>query len=244
MSGSAIDARVNAEPVCADLADVAPVPASAPAALAPSTTSPRPAMTRPLPSAAMPVGRPMQTSGLERLQLFGHRALAETSYQLRRVGGATFAGCAAVAIATIVFINTNLPQGAALTALKSDLARLTPSGNGAVAPGPTGAMLASLPPRTEAPSLVAKILEEAKATGVELPRGQYEFVPARDGVAARYRMTFPVQASYPKIREFMDRTLVALPAVAIEGLRIERKNVGDDSVDAELKLAAFVRSDP
>ena len=105
-------------------------------------------------------------------------------------------------------------------------------------------MLASLPPRADAPNVVAKILEEAKAAGVDLPRGQYEYVPARDGVAARYRMTFPVRASYPRIREFMDRTLVALPAVAVEGLRIERKKVGDDSVDAELKLAAYVRSDP
>ncbi len=104
--------------------------------------------------------------------------------------------------------------------------------------------MASLPARAEVPSVVAKILEEAQASGVELPRGQYEYMPARDGVAARYRMTFPVRATYPKIREFMDRTLVALPAVAIEGLRIERKNVGDDSVDAELKLSAYVRSDP
>ena len=68
-------------------------------------------------------------------------------------------------------------------------------------------------------------------------------MPARDGVAARYRMSFPVTASYPKLREFMDRTLLALPAVAVEGLRVERKNVGDDTVDAELKLAVYVRSE-
>jgi len=35
-----------------------------------------------------------------------------------------------------------------------------------------------------------------------------------------------------------------MPAVAVEGLRVERKSVGDDSVDAELKLSAFVRSEP
>jgi hypothetical protein len=92
--------------------------------------------------------------------------------------------------------------------------------------------------------MVSKILEEARATGIDLPRGQYEYVPARDGMAARYRMTFPVHATYPQIRQFMDRALVAMPALAIEGMRIERKNVGDDSVDAELKLSAYVRTDP
>jgi hypothetical protein len=41
----------------------------------------------------------------------------------------------------------------------------------------------------------------------------------------------------------MDRTLVALPAVAVEGLRVERKAVGEPGVDAELRLSAYVRSD-
>ena len=192
----------------------------------------------------MPIGRPTQASALERIELLGNRALAEVSYRMRRVGAATLAGSAALVTATIVFVASNVPQSAAVTALKSEVVRPVAPGNGATPANPTGAMLASLPSRTEAPAVVAKILEEAQASGVELPRGQYEYVPARDGVAARYRMTFPVRASYPKIREFMDRTLVALPAVAIEGLRIERKNVGEDSVDAELKLSAYVRSDP
>ena len=55
------------------------------------------------------------------------------------------------------------------------------------------------------------------------------------------RMTFPIHAGYPQLRNFMDRTLLALPSVAVEGLRIERKNVTDETVDAELKLSAFVR---
>ena len=194
-------------------------------------------------AAAMPVGQPAPASTLDRIQVYTNRALAETAYQLRRLGTATVVGIAAVVAAATLFIANNLPQGAAVAALKSQLLRMGPVPTGAALAPPGGAILAALPPRGDAPNVVAKILEEARASGVELPRGQYEYVPARDGVAARYRMTFPVRASYPKLREFMDRTLVALPAVAVEGLRIERKNVGDDSVDAELKLNAYVRSD-
>jgi hypothetical protein len=102
--------------------------------------------------------------------------------------------------------------------------------------------LATLPRREDAPAVIDRVLQEARAAGVDLPRGQYEFLPARDGIAARYSMTFPIHASYPQLRQFMDRTLLALPAVAVEGLRIERKDVGADSVDAELKLSLFVRS--
>lgn len=215
------------------------------AAIVDAPPAARPLAAKVLPGAApaMPISRVAATSALDRIQYISNRALAETLYQARRLGAATLTGIVAVVIAASVFLANNLPQGAAVAALKSQLAHLAPITKG-VASGPmASSVLAALPPRGEAANIVAKILEEARASGVELPRGQYEYVPARDGVAARYRMSFPVHASYPKLREFMDRTLVALPAVAVEGLRIERKAVGDDSVDAELKLSAYVRSE-
>ena len=237
MSAHLVESGDHKEPAPADLETA--IPAVLPA----STEAPGPAMRR-VSATLLPLGPATQPAALERIHWVGNRALGELTYQLRRLGTATLAGCVAITIAVIVFITGNLPQVSANAALKDELARLSPSSKHPPGAGPTGAGLASLPPRAEAPDVVAKILEEAEASGVELPRGQYEYIPARDGVAARYRMTFPVNATYPKIRAFMDRTLVAMPAVAIEGLRIERKNVADDSVDAELKLSAYVRSDP
>jgi len=183
------------------------------------------------------------TAALQSIQNSVSRSLAEVAYRVRRLGLAATAGIAAVVLAATLFIAGNLPQSAAVAALKGQLLRLTPIGPGAPVAATGGLSLASLPPRGDAPGVVGKILEEATASNVQLPRGQYEYVPARDGVAARYKMTFPLHASYPAIREFMDRTLLALPAVAVDGLRIERKNVGDDTVDAELKLSAYVRSE-
>ena len=190
------------------------------------------------------VAQPTAQAALDRAQRAGSRALAEVAYRMRWLGTATLVGCATLVLAATLFIANNLPQSAAVAALRGQLVRLAPLlHSGAVAVPLSATALSALPPRAEAPNIVAKILEEARASGVELPRGQYEYVPARDGVAARYRMTFPVRASYPKLREFMDRTLVALPAVAVDGLRVERKNVGDESVEAELKLSAYVRSE-
>ncbi len=212
-------------------------PAIRPATPAIAATAPVPGQWQ-----SMPVGQANGPSALERIQFYGNRALAETLYQARRLGAATIAGVAAVVLAVTLFIANNLPQGSAIAALKGQLAQLAPVAKSA--PGPlSAAALAALPPRGQAPEIVAKILEEARAAGVELPRGQYEYLPARDGVAARYRMTFPVQATYPQLRAFLDRTLVALPAVAVEGMRIERKAVGEPGVEAELRLSAFVRSD-
>ena len=202
-----------------------------------------PVPLRPVVAAAVPATTGSASTALVRARLVGTQALAHAGYQLRRLGTTTLAGITAMVTALTVFLAYNLPQGHALTVLQGQLARLATSGATA-ATTPNGATLASLPPRREAPEVVAKVYEEARAAGIDLPRGQYEYIPARDGVAARYRMTFPVHAGYPQIRSFLDRTLIALPAVAVEGLRIERKSVGDGAVEAEVKLAAYVRGEP
>ena len=215
----------------ADSNAVAPV-AVAPAAQAGSSRTPVSAT----PSSAQ--------QALDRLQYFSSRALAQSAYALRRVGTTGLAGLALLVAAIVLFMANNLPQSSAILALKAQVMRLAPLGKATVVAPGGGTVLAALPPRDDAPTVVSKVLEQADAAGVELARGQYEYMPARDGVAARYRMTFPVRTTYPKLRNFMDRTLIALPAVAVEGLRVERKNVGDETVDAELKLSAYVRSEP
>ena len=236
MSNPATGAHVSQEAEPAEWMAAAVVPAATPSAAV--------ASLRPVPSAPVPVAGAGASSALAQIQSRSRLLLAEAAYRLRRMGATTLAGGAAMATAATLFIASNLPQGAAVASLQGELARLPSTAGGAITVTSAGAMLDSLPPRAEAPDVVAKVYEEARAAGVELPRGQYEYVPARDGVAARYRMTFPVHATYPQIRSFLDRTLIAMPAVAVEGLRIERKSVGDGGVDAEVKLAAYVRSEP
>jgi hypothetical protein len=203
-----------------------------------------PEVPLPAPAAQHPLERLTAHQALERLQSLGGRALAESAYQLRRVGAAGLTGLALLVAAVVLFVANNLPQSSAIAALRGQIVRLAPIAKTPLVAAPGAAVLASLPQRDDAPTVVEKVLAQADAAGVELARGQYEFVPARDGVAARYRMTFPVHTSYPKLRDFMDRTLAALPAVGVESLRIERKKVGDEEVDAELKLSAYVRSEP
>ena len=230
MSASTIDA--GEELAAAPRSVAVPSPLAAPHAMPAPLRSTHPGLAPVAGGSAAAVGRARELGG---------RALDQVVYGLRRLGTATLAGIASLAAAATVFVAYNMPQSAAVSALQAEMAHAPKA---ATATTPNGVSLSSLPPRSEAPEVVAKIYEEAKAAGVVLPRGQYEYVPPRDGVAARYRLTFPVHASYPQIRGFLDRTLIALPAVAVEGLRIERKTVGDGSVDAEVKFAAYVRGEP
>ena len=243
MSPTTFDAEADEE-LGSREAVSAPARGPAPAAVVShATPAPRavPSPLRPVNGNLAPAAGAGSASAVGPVRDFGSRIVDYTGYQLRRLGSATLAGIVALVAAATIFIAYNMPQGVAVKTLEAEVAH-APKVAPAVAPN--GATLASLPLRSEAPDVVAKVYEEARAAGVELPRGQYEYVPPRDGVAARYRLTFPVHATYPQIRGFLDRTLIALPAVAVEGLRIERKTVGDDSVDAEVKLAAYVRGDP
>jgi hypothetical protein len=202
-----------------------------------------PARSAPLPPPPLAVPNPGSAGAVQRVEGFVNRAAALSAYRLRRVGPAGAAGIVLFIGAVSLFMASNLPQVRAVSSLQSQIAHTAHVSSTAPVTA-DGAPLSELPARADAPAIVGKVLEQARASGIDLERGQYEFVAARDGVAARYRMTFPVHTSYVNLRHFMDQTLIALPAVAVEALRVERKSVGDDSVDAELRLSAYVRSDP
>jgi hypothetical protein len=205
---------------------VAPVQAESPA---------RPVPARPLQAsaAAMPASR--------RLQGAVSRAVAEVSYRITRVGSAGLTGLVLISIAIATFIMVNLPQRASIESLRAAAAQPAATGGAGIAAAQVGKVLTGLPPRSGAPEVLEKILAQAKDAGVELERGKYEFVPSRDGVAAHYRVELPVKTTYPQLRTFMDKTLLALSGVGVEGLRIERKSIGDARIEAEVKLAIYVK---
>ena len=178
----------------------------------------------------------------QRIQINLGRAVEEVRYRAGRVGSLGMIGIALAVGALATLVALALP-------LRDSISQLREVQSHPQSAGPTSTqalhemtqVLASFPARSGAPEVMEKILAQATAAGVELPRGQYEFIADREGVAAHYRVSLAIKTGYPQLRDFMDRTLLALPGVGIESLRIERKNVGDDTIEAELKLAIFVK---
>jgi Tfp pilus assembly protein PilO len=101
-----------------------------------------------------------------------------------------------------------------------------------------------LPARAELPALTEKIVAAASAAGIALERGTYDLAPTRTGRLVRVRMTFPVHARYPDIRRFVDATLATIPGAAVDGLRLERKDIAAAEVDANIRFALYLRSSP
>jgi Tfp pilus assembly protein PilO len=102
--------------------------------------------------------------------------------------------------------------------------------------------LRNLPERTEVPQLLNVLLKQADAAQLTIDTAKYEISAAKAGGLVRYRLSFPVDGPYPKVRQFLDATLNAMPALAIEDLSITRKAIADPTIEAQIHMTIFTRS--
>jgi hypothetical protein len=206
------------------------------------------AMPMPAPQPTLAPPAPMQHAiKLPARKLAGTaiaRVVPTILYQMNRIGPTGVAGSALFLFAGIFFFSAVLPQYAQIAALRESINHAQLTGNSDPAPRVRlSRFVENLPKRSELPAIAGQVFKLAAVAGVTLDRGHYEFAPLHSGHLARYRMTFPIKGRYPDIRHFIDATLRAVPSAAIDGLRIERKNAGDDTVNADLRFTVFVRNE-
>lgn len=208
----------------ATLPVAAPLPAPAPAA--PQALAPR-----------------SGTALLDSLRHAAGQLIPQLQYQIARLGLAGQAGLAAFVAAAAVAIAVLLPAHNALQNLNTELARALHPLTTMPAEEAVPRLVASLPTRPEIPAVIGQMYEQAKAAGVSLDKGRYAYAPAKAGTIARYEVEFPVSAPYPAIRTFINGTLTAVPAASLEKLRLERKAVGEQVVNADIGFVVFVRGE-
>jgi hypothetical protein len=224
----------SAPGVQAPAVSVVPVTAAATApqaAISPATTAPTAAV-----AARAPV--------LMRLREVMGSVIPLALYRIARLGALGAAGLVGLLSAAVILFGGLIPGQSALRALDADLAkaRLRPPVEMSPEEG-LGRFMGSLPTRGQLPVVIGEILQQAGHAGVPLDNGHYSFVAGKAGSASRYELEFPVKASYPRIRDFINRTLTAVPAAGLDKLHIERKSVADETVSADLRFVIFVRSE-
>ena len=163
-------------------------------------------------------------------------------YHLARIGPAGQVGLAALVAALVVMASAVIPARNAIQALSSDIlhAQHAPQTASGSSDGIAG-VVTSLPTREQMPAVLGKVFQQAQDAGVQLDNGTYAFVPAKAGAVARYEIQFPVKASYPQIRNFINGTLTAVSAAGLSKLHVERKAVGETIVHADVHFVIYVR---
>jgi hypothetical protein len=197
----------------------------------------------PLPAANGPATQAARTPALVRARAALVRFGPQIQYQIIRIGPVGQAGLAALFAAAVMAVSVLLPARNAIETLIADIAQAQhPHAPGKAEQG-VPRFVASLPTRDQIPTVIGQVFHQAQQAGVPLDTGHYAFSAAKAGSLGRYDLEFPVKAGYPNVRDFINRTLTAIPAAGLVGLHVERKAVGDTVVNADIRFVIFVRGE-
>ena len=170
------------------------------------------------------------------------RAWPRARYELMRVGPAGLAGSGLLVAAALAGLVLLMPGHRSLIELRSELTRAGHVQPAADASDRTPQQFAAaLPTREQIPALLGLVFMQASDAGLVLPQGRYAFSPASTNRLAHYSFEFPVKADYGKIRSFIDKSLLAIPALGLDKLHVERKNVGETDVSADVGFVIYMR---
>lgn len=208
-----------------------------------ATAAPAARLAALAPQAAAPVSVPAATA-LSRVQAAAGQVIPQLQYQVTRLGVAGQVGLAALTAAVAIAVGALLPAWHAMQGLSVNLSQAQHAPSGYSIEQAVPRLMASLPTRAQIPAVLGEVYAQAKAAGVPLDTGRYVFSPAKSGSVASYDLEFPVKgAAYPAVRSFINHTLAAVPAASLTKLQIERKAVGEQSVNADIGFVVFVRSE-
>ena len=192
------------------------------------------------PPAALPVTS--RTALQARAEQMLVRAVPQVKYQLMRVGPAGLTGIGVLLVAAVAAIVLLLPAHQSVLALRDELTKAGHTMPATVKPAQSPQQFtASLPTRAQIPGILGVVLAQATDAGIELQQGRYTFSPATGSRLARYTFEFPVKADYGNIRAFINKSLAAVPALGLDKLHVERKNVGDTLVSADVGFVIYLR---
>jgi hypothetical protein len=195
-------------------------------------------ISQPLPTASAPAPR----TALQRAERILVRTLPQVRYQLMRVSPAGLTGLAVLVAAAIAAITLLLPAHRSILALRTELTKAGHTLPAAAQPEQSPQRFASaLPTRAQIPALLGVVLVQAADSGIVLEQGKYTFSPATANHLARYTFEFPVKSDYGNIRNFINKSLTAIPALGLDKLHVERKNVGDTLVSADVGFVIYLR---
>lgn len=98
------------------------------------------------------------------------------------------------------------------------------------------------PNEHDATDWVGKIAAIARRDGLEVQQADYRVNRDRIGKLTRLQMSLPLSGEYPKIRGFLSDLRAEIPIVSLEQVEFERHKVGDQKVEAKLRLVIYLEN--
>ncbi len=115
---------------------------------------------------------------------------------------------------------------------------------GEALPEPPGLQLRSfhlaLPAQLEATEAIDRVYEAAARQSLSLARGEYALVIDSETGLARYQILLPVRGTYPQLRVFLGDALDAVPALGLEELDLQRKQISESQLEGRIRMTLFL----
>lgn len=103
-----------------------------------------------------------------------------------------------------------------------------------------GMFFDSLPAEEEVTDILAKVYAIAEASGIGFKQAEYQ-LEDKDSPRMEYKITFPVQGDYGRVRYFVSRVLAEYPAISLDQINFQRGRINDPALKAEIRLTLFLR---
>ena len=179
---------------------------------------------------------------------------AELSLRMRRIGVrlGLFGLVAAVLVALAVteLFSVTLPAGSDASELEEQVRRLreSPRSGRQIKRGEDNnpsmqiaAFERFFPPATQINTVLRDIHAAAEKETLVLERGEYRLIEEAGLDLLRYEITLPVKGSYASIIAFVRRVLRDVPALALDGVSLQRQNAGEAAIEAQVRVSIFYR---
>lgn len=97
----------------------------------------------------------------------------------------------------------------------------------------------SLPIEEDVTDILAKIYVVAEASGIGFKQAEYH-LEDKDHPRMEYKIVFPAQGDYGRVRYFVSRVLAEHPAIGLDQISFQRGGINNASLKAEIRLTLFL----
>ncbi|MCY1274065.1 hypothetical protein D9M68_357890 [compost metagenome] len=98
----------------------------------------------------------------------------------------------------------------------------------------------NLPAQLDATGAIDRIYALAQQEGIALARGEYALGLDPKTRLARYQVLLPVRGSYPQLRRFLHGLQAQLPALALEEVDLQRKQIADSDLEGRVRMTLYL----
>ena len=99
------------------------------------------------------------------------------------------------------------------------------------------------PSQTSAPDWLEKIYRAAQDQNIQLEKGEYRTNREKAGKLMRYQIILPVKGTYLQLRKFLAAVLAGIPIASLDHISFERQKIGDEVIEAKIKLTLYLEGE-